>query len=111
MPNVAPATETKFVASKMNFVTDKTVAKKSDDLALEVATEWCKENDEWEYTGTWKNERSEENEATEVSHFQVRKKASAQADATDSGEVKPVIVMEDSKIDESGKRPAVIDQK
>jgi len=68
----APAGETKFVSSDINFNTDKTVAKKADELALETANEWCKVNSEWEYTGVWKNERSGEDEATEVSHFEVR---------------------------------------
>ena len=50
------------------------MAKKAEEIAREVANEWCKENEEWEYTGVWKNERSEDNEAVEVSHFEVRKK-------------------------------------
>lgn len=110
-PAAAPATETKFVISKINFNTDKTVQKKPGDIAREVAIEWCNENAEWEYTGNWKNERSTENSAVELSHFEVRKKAqpnAANANVTD--DVKPVVMVTDDKIDESGKRPAV-DQK
>ena len=97
----------------MNFKTDKTVDKKADSFARETAEEWCKENAEWEYTGVWKNERSQENEAVEVSHFEVRKKRAAADSSKDpaaSGDAKPVLMVTDEKLDESKKRP-VVDQK
>jgi len=94
--------------SKVNFNTDKTVAKKADELAKETADEWCKENEEWEYTGVWKNERSEEDETIEVSHFEVRKKTLPETAVV--ADVKPIVMVdEDPKVSESGKRPVVTD--
>ena len=96
----------------MNFKTDKTVDKKADSFAREIAEEWCKENAEWEYTGVWKNERSQENEAVEHSHFQVqKKKAPSDSKAPAAVDAKPVVMeTTDEKLDDSKKRP-VVDQK
>ena len=96
----------------MNFKTDKTVDKKADSFAREIAEEWCKDNAEWEYTGVWKNERSQENQAVERSHFEVRKKvAPADSKAPAGVDAKPVVMeTTDEKLDDSKKRP-VVDQK
>ena len=109
-----PKVETKFVAAEINFKTDKGVDKRADDLAAETAAKWCEDNAEWEYTGTWKNERTEEGEnATEVSHFEVRKKVAAAATtaADASGDPAPVVaeVEEASAID--GQKPPKEDEK
>ena len=64
--------ETKFIASTMNFKTDKGVEVKADDLARTQANEWCAANPGWEYSGVWKNERTEDGQG-EISHFEVRK--------------------------------------
>ena len=103
--------ETKFVEATINFNLDKGVEKKADEVAADTAKAWLVDNRDWEYTGIWKNERSRVTETVEVSHFQVRKKASATADSTptDNKDVAAVVVEVDDKILE--KKPAVEDKK
>ena len=91
----------------MNFKTDKTVDKKADDFAREIAEEWCKENKEWEYTGVWKNERNAENQAVEISHFEVRKQVPKADSNAPAAATEPVVMVTDDKLSESKKKQVV----
>jgi hypothetical protein len=94
------ASETKWITAEVNFNVDKGIELKADDKAAEVAAAWVAANPDWEYTGHWKNEQSEE-AGKELSTFEVAKKVA---------DVAP-IVMEEAKMEDQ-KRPAeVIDQK
>ena len=64
--------ETKYVRSELNFNIDKGVDKKADQVAMEVANQWCSTNSDWTYTGQWKNVRTDDGQR-EVSLFHVRR--------------------------------------